>query len=867
MGQTTSHPVSESHSDEPRSVGRALRRVVSDRQHTERAHDQDGLLNDEQLRSGGSRSSRRARRSNTNRLSQMFGRREDDTLDTDSHTASDSNRSPILQRTRSHLNHILRRDGPRPSPFSLRPTWRNPFHASQWSGVTEERDAHTGRPLIPSTDPSAPFDTTFAPQQPFSQIPSDPEVIHSESFAREEYLRGERGDRRFHAPQSTSNPIIPTLRQFTSSFRRRRSRPSSMSSLGLRGNEDQAAMLSRLLSVAAAATAATLMGNNDRAIREARSLISSTGLGDLASGGEDGSFVGFLEALENGRIASVLRQGAHENSTEEDGAAAPPLNFFRMFRFGAAEPTPAVQRNMGASDAAEHGRMVPIIIVGIRSITQGANSNAAALGDDLPPFIDALGNMAAPLAPHELDTHGHDTIDAILRPPQNGTSFRHRRRASMGGFGIHRHRFNDSRINDRMDDQRDHRSPDRRRERPWSIASSSSFGPRPPPATRSSSPGLDTRQTSRRNSTASRSRPASFVASSSSQDVAGTESARNSLLNRSSLVSPLSSHTEETASLHSTHSGTNLLADLESFRAHRRSETAPNIHYPRFASGHPRRNGVVEPDNLRPLSRTSTRSRANSHDSAREGDARSWIIYVLGGSYPENHPILTTPSLFTENPTYEDMMLLSALLGPAKAPVATEEDVQNAGGIYDIVAVADAPTPEAEGVSGDAAKTAELVAIATTPTVDASKADSTETVPPDSAPLPERIYLEPGQRCLVCISEFEAAEVGRKLAKCNHFFHQECIDQWLTTGRNSCPLCREEGVTEKKTNATSSTETEVTDAAGPESAGLAGIDATVLGASSSISEPESTVGAIAAQQDVISPVQQQIPIQVEASAT
>jgi hypothetical protein len=199
--------------------------------------------------------------------------------------------------------------------------------------------------------------------------------------------------------------------------------------------------------------------------------------------------------------------------------------------------------------------------------------------------------------------------------------------------------------------------------------------------------------------------------------------------------------------------------------------------------------------------------------------------------------------------------------------VATEEDVQNAGGIYDIVAVADAPTPEAEGVSGDAAKTAELVAIATTPTVDASKADSTETVPPDSAPLPERIYLEPGQRCLVCISEFEAAEVGRKLAKCNHFFHQECIDQWLTTGRNSCPLCREEGVTEKKTNATSSTETEVTDAAGPESAGLAGIDATVLGASSSISEPESTVGAIAAQQDVISPVQQQIPIQVEASAT
>ncbi|KAF2217719.1 hypothetical protein CERZMDRAFT_24972, partial [Cercospora zeae-maydis SCOH1-5] len=182
-------------------------------------------------------------------------------------------------------------------------------------------------------------------------------------------------------------------------------------------------------------------------------------------------------------------------------------------------------------------------------------------------------------------------------------------------------------------------------------------------------------------------------------------------------------------------------------RIHRRSDTAPSIHYPRFASGHPRRNGVVEPDNLPPL------------------DSRSWIIYVLGGSYPENHPILTTPSLFTENPTYEDMMLLSALLGPAKAPVASEDDVQNAGGIYSI---------EMVELTDDATKTAQLVAIA--------------------AENGEQVLLDTDQRCLVCLCDFEINDVARKLVKCNHLFHKECIDQWLTTGRNSCPLCRETGV-------------------------------------------------------------------------
>lgn len=333
----------------------------------------------------------------------------------------------------------------------------------------------------------------------------------------------------------------------------------------------------------------------------------------------------------------------------------------------------------------------------------------------------------------------------------------------MGAFGMGRNR-----LSDRMDDQRDHRSPDRRRERPWSVASSSSvLEPRPPPVT-PASPSPELSRLPSRSSTPSHSRPTSFAANSV-RDF-GNDSRRNSALHRASVASPLSSHTEETLSLHSTHSSTNLLSsqshDSEPFRrhSHRRSDTMPNVHYPRYASGHPRRNGMVEPENLPPLSRSSTSNRTDStttntnHDRRNSHtDSRSWIIYVLGGSYPESHPILTTPSLFTENPTYEDMMLLSALLGPAKAPVATEEDVESSGGLFTIESVPPPEKPESENATSDAAKTAALVAAA--------------------VESEERVELELGHKCLVCLCDFEVKESARKLAKCGHLFHKECIDQ------------------------------------------------------------------------------------------
>lgn len=43
--------------------------------------------------------------------------------------------------------------------------------------------------------------------------------------------------------------------------------------------------------------------------------------------------------------------------------------------------------------------------------------------------------------------------------------------------------------------------------------------------------------------------------------------------------------------------------------------------------------------------------------------------------------------------------------------------------------------------------------------------------------------------CAICVSEYQPKEMLRTIPKCGHYFHAQCIDQWL--GRNaSCPMCR-----------------------------------------------------------------------------
>ncbi|KDP45788.1 hypothetical protein JCGZ_17395 [Jatropha curcas] len=43
--------------------------------------------------------------------------------------------------------------------------------------------------------------------------------------------------------------------------------------------------------------------------------------------------------------------------------------------------------------------------------------------------------------------------------------------------------------------------------------------------------------------------------------------------------------------------------------------------------------------------------------------------------------------------------------------------------------------------------------------------------------------------CVICLSVFEENEICRRLKKCGHCFHVECIDMWLHFHSN-CPICR-----------------------------------------------------------------------------
>ena len=86
------------------------------------------------------------------------------------------------------------------------------------------------------------------------------------------------------------------------------------------------------------------------------------------------------------------------------------------------------------------------------------------------------------------------------------------------------------------------------------------------------------------------------------------------------------------------------------------------------------------------------------------------------------------------------MLLLSSLLGPAKPPVASREDVASALGTYRIERFGDG-----------------LIAVAT------------EDM--------NQIRIGPSERCLVCLEDYQVEEELRQLTKCTHMFHRECIDQ------------------------------------------------------------------------------------------
>ncbi|KAJ0594342.1 putative transcription factor C2H2 family [Helianthus annuus] len=43
--------------------------------------------------------------------------------------------------------------------------------------------------------------------------------------------------------------------------------------------------------------------------------------------------------------------------------------------------------------------------------------------------------------------------------------------------------------------------------------------------------------------------------------------------------------------------------------------------------------------------------------------------------------------------------------------------------------------------------------------------------------------------CAICLSDYQPKEVVRSIPECNHYFHADCIDEWLKLNA-TCPVCR-----------------------------------------------------------------------------
>ncbi|XP_015580511.1 E3 ubiquitin-protein ligase RHA2B [Ricinus communis] len=54
----------------------------------------------------------------------------------------------------------------------------------------------------------------------------------------------------------------------------------------------------------------------------------------------------------------------------------------------------------------------------------------------------------------------------------------------------------------------------------------------------------------------------------------------------------------------------------------------------------------------------------------------------------------------------------------------------------------------------------------------------------------DKLRQQSATECAVCLSEFSEGEYVRRLMKCKHTFHRDCLDKWLQQYLATCPLCR-----------------------------------------------------------------------------
>ncbi|CAE6497421.1 unnamed protein product [Rhizoctonia solani] len=170
-------------------------------------------------------------------------------------------------------------------------------------------------------------------------------------------------------------------------------------------------------------------------------------------------------------------------------------------------------------------------------------------------------------------------------------------------------------------------------------------------------------------------------------------------------------------------------------------------------------------DRVRPPSseqRIRRRLRLAEEERRSRDGTRNYMIWIIGGYYASNHPLLAHPNLFLGQVHPDELWMLNEFLGQVKSPTASKEDIAKAG--LRIVKGADIK---------DLAQAGSVTENCT-------------------------------ERCLICLDDY-ADDEDLRIMNCKHMFHQGCVDRWMETGRNNCPACRTKGVNTSPPESSSTT--------------------------------------------------------------
>lgn len=368
--------------------------------------------------------------------------------------------------------------------------------------------------------------------------------------------------------------------------------------------------LSRVLQLAAAAIAAQLSGTPGPALPNIQAL---------GNDGIDGSLENFIQSLQHVTSGQGQPTAPGEGSSDETNEApSPPVNFLRVFRFANSDAVPdsdipgqnthsaqggnGPQNNSTSNDNMDvdepgegEGRTVTLVVVGVRSVPAGGGGHGEQPAGPAPG-LDAL--LGLPFLPPS----GLPVNRLHRQPPPPNESISHfPRRPEQAG----------TRLPNGLRAARD--TPpaflrptiptgSRRMSEPHPPQFESPPGPHPPPST----PAEHAASTESSGTSTPSRRPSS--ASAMGPDPTGHHHGHT--------MQPTVDSTREPPAFNPAHQ--------------RRRSDSEFARHRALGSGSVRRNGMVEPDQPPPTG------------------GRSWLIYVVGTNLSENHPALTTPSLFTD---------------------------------------------------------------------------------------------------------------------------------------------------------------------------------------------------------------------------